>query len=634
MLGGARARNRTALAGVLLLLASVVPALVGPAHAAPEDPSAGRTVLVLDSSGSMKEGAGGGRTKIEAAREALRDVVDGLDDEAEVGLRVFGATVFSRTDPGSCADTQLVVGPGTDNRKDLLAAIDDYRPYGETPIPAALRAAADDLGDEGTRSIVLVSDGESTCDPDPCTVAAELAGDGIDLRIDVVGLSVSGRARSQLECIAERGKGTYFDADDAADIEATLTRVARRAVQPFTIGGTPVAGGTETAPAPLAPGRWVAQVGQEEQSFSYERTEPGTTLRVSAYTQGERSTNDTVRVEIFDPEGRRCAGEHAMRILDTRSVSGTRATAGPAEKCAEAGIHRVVVSRGYLADQAVPVGVLVTEEPATTEVPEAAGALRVADVDVPAPDFAGTPRPVVGSPSFDRAPELGAGTWKDTVVPGEALVYRVRLEHGQSAAVGVRFEAGTAEHREAFGIAAPMARVVVHDPMMAAVGHPDAADVTQPVGGREEVVLSTATAPVGPAPGARGGQFSGGADMTLAGDHYLVVAVKKDQGLELPFEIDLRIDGDPGVGPAYADGATWSVQEQLSPSGADGDNATSEPGEGDGPEGVEGRGEQARADEKADDDGVASWPFVAVGVLVLVAGAAAVLGLRRPRSSI
>lgn len=41
----------------------------------------------------------------DAARSALHAVIDELPDTAEVGLRVFGAKVFSRNDPGACQDT-------------------------------------------------------------------------------------------------------------------------------------------------------------------------------------------------------------------------------------------------------------------------------------------------------------------------------------------------------------------------------------------------------------------------------------------------------------------------------------------------------------------------------------------------
>src|SRR6478735_259230 len=133
-----------------------------------------RMILVLDSSGSMAEPAGSS-TKIEAARQALGTVVDGLPDEAYVGLRVYGATVFSRDQKGACTDSQLVVDPATDNRDELRSALEQYQPYGETPIGDALRKAARDIGGESTRSIVLVSDGIATCEPDPCVVAGELA---------------------------------------------------------------------------------------------------------------------------------------------------------------------------------------------------------------------------------------------------------------------------------------------------------------------------------------------------------------------------------------------------------------------------------------------------------------------------
>ena len=71
----------------------------------------GKLVLLLDSSGSMKESAGG-QTKIAAAKAALKDVLTRLPDDAQVGVRVFGAKVFSAKDEGACTDTQNVVPVG------------------------------------------------------------------------------------------------------------------------------------------------------------------------------------------------------------------------------------------------------------------------------------------------------------------------------------------------------------------------------------------------------------------------------------------------------------------------------------------------------------------------------------------
>ncbi|WP_152691164.1 VWA domain-containing protein, partial [Jiangella alkaliphila] len=179
------------LATAVATAAAVVAVTVLPSEAAEEslDPGS-RMMLVLDSSGSMAEATPSGGTRIDAAKDALREVIGGLPEDQEVGLRVYGAEVFSQNDPGACTDSQLIVEPGTGNRDQLTSALDGYEPYGETPIGNALQEAGKDLGTEGPRTIVLVSDGEPTCEPDPCTVATELAGAGVDVRIDVVGLDV------------------------------------------------------------------------------------------------------------------------------------------------------------------------------------------------------------------------------------------------------------------------------------------------------------------------------------------------------------------------------------------------------------------------------------------------------------
>jgi len=96
----------------------------------PGNADPGRMVLVLDSSGSMKERTGAGETKIAAAREALTAVIGSLPDEQAVGLRVYGAEVFSRDDPGACTDSRLVVPVETGNRDRLREAVGRYTPYG------------------------------------------------------------------------------------------------------------------------------------------------------------------------------------------------------------------------------------------------------------------------------------------------------------------------------------------------------------------------------------------------------------------------------------------------------------------------------------------------------------------------
>ncbi|QCX26155.1 vWA domain-containing protein [Nocardioides jishulii] len=559
---------RTRLVALAVLLTATGTSLHGSAAAQPlamaDGEGQGRTMLVLDASGSMADPAKGGKTKIEAARSALRTVVEGLPDDAEVGLRVFGAKVFSRTDPGSCEDSQLVVPAGVDNRSAMLAEIKKYKPYGETPIPYALREAAKDLGSEGARSLILVSDGESTCDPDPCKVAKDLAKDGIDLRIDVVGLSVSGKAREHLRCIAEAGNGDYFDADDAADIEATLTRVASRAAQPFTLFGEPISGGTEQDPTPITVGSWIDTIGTvkgyDAKYYSFERKEAGSTLRVAAVTQGGTGFNDVTRMEITNPEGDRCDYAYTVRSsMHALLLKGVQVTAGAESNCDLPGTYRVMVERSHGTPD-VKIGLRVTEEPPVEDdgfvAPEG-------DVPIEKPAFGGTAQEVAGAASLEEAPELTSGLWSSDIVPGEALIYRFRLDYGQSARVGMRFAAGTTDHREAFGLAPPMAQMSLHSPLGANVDFPKGAEFLGYVGTRAPVEFRTATPQVSRTGAFDGGGFGGGGDFTVAGDYYLMVAVGRNDTLELPFEIDLQIDGEPADGPTYVDGASWTITDGL-----------------------------------------------------------------------
>ncbi|MFF9507173.1 VWA domain-containing protein [Streptomyces sp. NPDC014724] len=143
--------------------------------------------MVLDSSGSMADDDGTGRTRMESARTAVGTVVDGLPDGYPTGLRVYGADR-----PRGCADTRLVQPVHGLDRAAVKRAVAAAEPKGDTPIGLSLRKAAEDLprpagGAIGTRTILLISDGEDNCGtPRPCEVAAELGREGIGLRIDTV----------------------------------------------------------------------------------------------------------------------------------------------------------------------------------------------------------------------------------------------------------------------------------------------------------------------------------------------------------------------------------------------------------------------------------------------------------------
>lgn len=413
-----------------------------PTHAAADEP-AGRMMLVLDSSGSMAQKAGGGQTKIEAAKQALSEVVDGLPEQQSVGLRVYGAKVFSAGDEGACEDSQKVVDLGIDNRDGLRQAIDGYKPYGETPTGYALQQAGKDLGGEGQRTIVLVSDGEPTCSPDPCTVAAKLSQDGIDLKIDVVGLDVSGKARKQLQCVAKAGNGSYYDADDADSITKSLVVSSTRASRPFDLTGTPVKGSPEPSSAPaISRGQYLDTFGTGDGLwYRIERSAPNSTIHVGVThrSKGTGNFGDKAYVGVYaGPDEERCnySTTFARGNIAYAASSSWRPepSAGGTQECNTASTLWINVkqtsSRRDFAGE--PVEIAVYEEPpladpSGADLPAAPEQLTWTTLSP------GSPTPdVVPGTAISNATVVTDGTYQLDIVPGETQVIAVPLDWGQN----------------------------------------------------------------------------------------------------------------------------------------------------------------------------------------------------------
>lgn len=197
--------------------ASAAPSAEAQPAALPLNP----TVIVLDASSSMEADDAPG-PRIDAAKNAVRTLVDGLPEGAPVGLLAYRTSTgdSDAMRAAGCQDIKTLVPLGPVDRTSFGAAVDGVVASGYTPIAGSLRAAAAQLPAAGDRNIVVVSDGLDTCaPPDPCEVAKELAGPG--LAIHTVGFRVTGDAKDQLRCIAQAG-GVYVDAANAVQLQAFL----------------------------------------------------------------------------------------------------------------------------------------------------------------------------------------------------------------------------------------------------------------------------------------------------------------------------------------------------------------------------------------------------------------------------
>lgn len=177
------------------------------------------TILVLDGSGSMW-GQIDGVAKIAIAQEVVGGLLE--DFPADQGL---GLTVYGHRERGNCTDIETIVAPAPGTAGDIAGAVNEVKPLGKTPMTDAVIAAAEALRyTEDSATVILVSDGVETCNPDPCAAARLLEEAGVNLTAHVVGFDVSDpEALAQMQCIADETGGQFLTASNADELDLAMT---------------------------------------------------------------------------------------------------------------------------------------------------------------------------------------------------------------------------------------------------------------------------------------------------------------------------------------------------------------------------------------------------------------------------
>lgn len=615
-----------ALVGVALVLAPAAAATADTADPTDTAPTDAELLLVLDASSSMAEPDADGAPRIDAARTALHAMIEELAPEQAVGLRVFGGAVHEdRPDAQTCVDSELVVPVGTGNADALSQAVEAYAPLGDTPIAYALQQAAGDLSETGERTIVLVSDGVETCDPDPCEVARELRAGGLDLVIHTVGLGADDRTRSQLQCIAAAGGGEYFGASDAETLTTALGRLATRAFRPFVYSGTPVVGTPSPQGAPeLAVGEYtdtIAETEGEPKHYTVLRSQPGSRLLVGVTMKNPSPSGvSAVDVRLRTTDDRLC-GSATMPVtsIGGQSSFGSAGVATPVDgpaACTDddglvlslgagAGSQQILGETVQIVVEEIPPVVDADSLPGPAASPEWSGLTA----GTPAGDVVGGVSPSVATPV-----EAGTTVAFD-LVPGEIAFFSVPVDYGQGLEALVDFAGADGPLAEEMrptsnaldvAIIAPH-RAQVHDPLADAGG------------ARPRAVLGS-TEPAQAAAVMREVRWAndGDNDPVLAGEYVIMVSLTstRERLVPLPLTLTTNVVGEVSGVPEHA--APEQVEE--APEATD-SQASSAPAE-----------QPSAADGPSDDEPAASWlVWLLAAAGVLVAGVGVVL-LRRGRS--
>ena len=155
-------------------------------------------------------------------------------------------------------ETKAIIRLGKLNRKKAIAAINKtpVANLARTAIAASLSAAASDLAaHSGPKVIVLVTDGEETCDGDVTKAIEDLRAGGLDIKVQIVGFAIDNEPlKQQFAAWAAMGNGEYFDAADSDTLTESLVLAVsnRYSVQPKD--GGPLIRGRVGEALSLAPG--------------------------------------------------------------------------------------------------------------------------------------------------------------------------------------------------------------------------------------------------------------------------------------------------------------------------------------------------------------------------------------------
>ncbi|WP_407749707.1 vWA domain-containing protein [Corynebacterium durum] len=443
------------IAGVLLAVLTVPQAV---AENSSDSPS---TSVIIDASGSMLAPDAGGQTRMDAAKQATEGLLNDLPKEQRLSLLTYGTQTGSGDEEkaAGCQDVTTLVPMGG-NRAEMVSKVKGLNPRGYTPIGKSLQQAEKELPGQGARQIVLVSDGIDTCaPPSVCEVAKQIRERGVDIVINVIGLNVDDQARSELQCVAKEGGGSYADAKDAASLKEQLVLKSTRNLQGYKSGGGQAHGTPMAADAPVIEAGGMkdgkpdpkhyqdvipAAKSDSKQELHWkvkldkgERFGIGFMAPPPPLTGNSLGSYIIIKAVIKGPGGASACEDKNMSGNSSefsQPVAGYAFTkvAGEGFSSCEPGEYDVFVesSGPAAANQDLPLELMLWK------VPEAAAATTTSapPTDKPQPTNVELGTSAGKLPSAlgpSDAPTVKPGTYDVEIVPGEMLWFKVPVEEGQ-----------------------------------------------------------------------------------------------------------------------------------------------------------------------------------------------------------
>jgi hypothetical protein len=179
--------------------------------------------LIIDASWSMVQQLNG-TPRIDIARDTMNGIVNNvIPNGSPVAMRAYG-----NIEGNLACRSDLMVPLIPLNRGEMSAAIAAVEPQfnANTAIAASLDQVPNDMAEAtGKVTVVLLTDGQETCNGDPAASIQSLIDQGFDVRVDVVGLDIADPTlQAEFRRWADIGGGQYYNATDADGLVSALSR--------------------------------------------------------------------------------------------------------------------------------------------------------------------------------------------------------------------------------------------------------------------------------------------------------------------------------------------------------------------------------------------------------------------------
>lgn len=187
-------------------------------------------LFLLDGSGSMKD-EWKGRAKFDVAKNILFHLTDSLEkreENIEFALRVFGHQFPFQEKV--CDDSFLEVPFSARNAQAFKEKLNSIQAQGWTPIAFTLQEALSDFkSTDNLNYVILITDGDESCEGDPCTAAGQFHKRNIALKPYIVGLGLESGIEEKFNCV-----GNYHDASDSSSLSLALKSIINTSLNETT----------------------------------------------------------------------------------------------------------------------------------------------------------------------------------------------------------------------------------------------------------------------------------------------------------------------------------------------------------------------------------------------------------------